>query len=150
MNVSAHASIAGISVLDTASVAVDTIRTGDPLALRVECLSDLQTANVVVESFIYSADGRILHCQLTTALERERLDLPAGASAIEFSCAETPLQPGEYVVCASIRKAATQEILAWHSGPTVTVRPGRMVRGHFYFPHAWRQVSTPSSTLASR
>jgi hypothetical protein len=102
-----------------------------------------------VETFIYSADGRVLFCQFTTARDGDRVDLPAGPSTIEFSCAEMPVQPGPYVVCASVRDARMQQIQAWHSGPSLTVRPGRMVRGYFYVPHSWRHITTRSTTFAS-
>jgi ABC-type polysaccharide/polyol phosphate transport system ATPase subunit len=147
--VDAGVSIAGIALLDAGGRPTDTLSTGEPLVVRIECRADVPATDVVVESFIYSADGRVLFCQFTTALEGECVDLPAGASTIEFSCAELPIQPGPYVICASIRDAERQRIQAWHSGPQLTVRPGRMVRGHFYVPHSWRQITTQSSTLAS-
>jgi ABC-type polysaccharide/polyol phosphate transport system ATPase subunit len=149
VSTAAHVTIGGISFLDAAGAAIETVRTGEPLAVRVECGCDLPTPDLVVESFVYSADGRVLFCQFTTAGEGEPLELPSGRSTIEFSCAEIPLQPGPYMICASVRDAATQQVLAWYSGPALTVRPGRMVRGHFYVPHSWRQITAPSRTLVS-
>jgi ABC-type polysaccharide/polyol phosphate transport system ATPase subunit len=146
----AHVDIPRVSAVDAGGIPVDTTRTGEPLAIRVECVANAHVPAVIVESFIYSRDGRVLYCQFTTALDGDRVDLPGRPSTIEFSCAEMPLQPGEYVVCASVRDAATQQILAWHSGPALTVRTGRTVRGHFYVPHAWRQIVAPSRDLASR
>jgi hypothetical protein len=139
------ATITRISAVDPAGVGVDATRTGEPLALRIECCAEARVPAVVVESFVYSRDGRVLYCQFTTALDGERVDLPAGISTVEFSCAAMPLQSGEYVICASVRDLATQQILAWHSGPTLKVRTGRMVRGHFYVPHAWRHTVAASS-----
>ena len=75
------------------------------------------------------------------ALEGEGLDLPSGEGLIEFSCPELPLQPGDYLLAGAIRDAVTQQILAWHSGPPLHVRAGRMVRGSFYVPHTWRLVA---------
>jgi hypothetical protein len=116
----------------------------------VECSANTHVPAVIVESFIYSRDGRVLYCQFTTALDGERVDLPARPCTIEFSCAETPLQRGDYTVCASVRDLATQQILAWYSGPALKVRSGRSVRGHFYVPHAWRQIVAPPREIASR
>jgi ABC-type polysaccharide/polyol phosphate transport system ATPase subunit len=144
------ATITRISPVDAAGAIVDTTRTGEPLALRIECRAEVRVPAVVVESFVYSRDGRILYCQFTTGLDGRRVDLPAGISTVEFSCAEMPLQSGEYVICASVRDLTTQQIVAWHSGPTLKVRTGRMVRGHFYVPHAWRHtVAAPSRECAS-
>jgi ABC-type polysaccharide/polyol phosphate transport system ATPase subunit len=134
----AVATVTGVSLFEAGALFTDTIRTGDPLTVRVEWRADLRAPSTVVEAFFYSTDGRVLFCQLTTALDGDRVDLPAGMGAIEFNCAEMPLQPGAYVICASIRDAETQQIVSWHSGPTLTVRPGRLVRGHFYVPHTWR------------
>ncbi len=143
-------SITQVTTIDAAGLEADTTRTGEPLAIAVACAADTFIPAVTVESFIYSRDGRVLHCQLTTGLDGSRVDLPAGASTIEFCCAEVPLQPGEYVICASVRDAATQQVLAWHSGPPLTVRSGRTVRGHFYVPHTWRQIVARSAQLVSR
>jgi ABC-type polysaccharide/polyol phosphate transport system ATPase subunit len=146
----ARVTIPRIAAIDAGGTHVDTTRTGEPLAIRVECAATARVPAVIVESFVYSRDGRVLYCQFTTALEGERVDLPARPCTIEFSCAEMPLQPGEYVICASVRDAATQQVLAWHSGPALTVRTGRTVRGHFYVPHVWRQIVAPSRDLASQ
>ena len=145
----ARVNIPRLLALDAGGVRVDTTRTGEPLVIRVECSATAPVPAVMVEAFIYSRDGRVLYCQFTTALDGERVDLPARTSTIEFSCAEMPLQPGDYVICASVRDAATQQVLAWHSGPALTVLTGRTVRGHFYVPHAWRQIVAPSRDLAS-
>jgi len=124
------------------------IRTGDPLTVRVHYATTNGAADVVVEAFFYSPDARVLYCQYTTALDGERLDLPAGGGSVEFASAEMPLQPGDYVVCGSVRDAATQQVVSWLSGPTLTVRPGRMVRGHFYVTHTWRHVPARDHDLA--
>ena len=145
----AGVAIPHVALLDGGGRAADTLRTGDSLVVRVECHADTPATDAIVETFIYSADGRVLFCQFTTALDGECVHLPAGASTIEFSCAELPVQPGPYMICASIRNARTQQLEAWHSGPLLTVHPGRSVRGHFYVPHSWRQMTPHPSTLAS-
>jgi len=127
---------------------VTAIKTGDPVTLRVDYTAASSAQNVVAETFFYSLDGRVLFCQFSTALDSDRLDLPAGDGVLEFATNAMPLQPGEYVVCGSIRDATTQQIVSWFSGPTLSVRPGRMVRGHFYVPHTWRHVRTRAHDLA--
>jgi ABC-type polysaccharide/polyol phosphate transport system ATPase subunit len=113
-------------------------RTGDPLDLRVSYRSAEKSADQVVEVYFYSGDGRVLHCQLTTAFSAEPLALRPGNGTVEFSIEELPLQPGEYAVVALTRDAASQQIGSWLTGVHLTVRAGKMVRGHFYLPHAWR------------
>lgn len=148
--VSSDAVVSNIWTIDTDGNMTDTIRTADALTVRVRYQAQRPTANVVIEAFFYSLDGRVLFCQETTALEGEQLDLPAGFGAVEFSCLEMPLQPGEYTVCASIRDKTTQQIMSWLSGPRLTVHAGRMVRGHFYMPHTWRHVVERPRLAAAR
>jgi ABC-type polysaccharide/polyol phosphate transport system ATPase subunit len=147
-HVGADVSLDAVSLLDGAGERIASIRTGDPLTVRVAYTAPSSAADVVVEAFFYSLDGRVLFCQHTTALDGDRLDLPAGRGAVEFACIEMPLQPGEYVVCGSVRDAATQHVVSWLSGPTLSVRPGRMVRGHFYVPHTWRHLAAGAHDLA--
>jgi hypothetical protein len=111
------------------------------LTVRVGYEARRPSPQVIIEAFFYSVDGRVLFCQETTALDGEQLDLPEGVGGVEFDCLEMPLQPGEYIICGSIRDGASHQILSWLSGPTLTVHPGRMVRGHFYVPHTWRHVA---------
>jgi hypothetical protein len=61
-----------------------------------------------------------------------------GRGTIEFSIDELPLQPGDYAVVASTRDLASQQVGSYTEAVRLQVRPGRMVRGHFYLPHAWR------------
>ena len=37
--------------------------------------------------------------------------------------------------------ATVRDLLGWLSGPSIEVRVGKMVRGHFYAPHRWRHVA---------
>lgn len=115
-------------------------RTGDPLGVRVSYRTRERLQDAVIEIFFYSADGRVLICQQTTALTDPALVLPSGSGAIEFWFDECPLQPGQYAVAASCRQLAAEEILSWHSGPLLDVRAGKMVRGYLYAPHRWHHV----------
>jgi ABC-type polysaccharide/polyol phosphate transport system ATPase subunit len=137
----AGATITAMRILRPEATPAGAIRTGEPLTVRVEYRAEPIARHTIVETFFYSPDGRVLFCQQTTALDGELIDLD-GEGVIEFSCAELLLQPGDYVVCACIRDGATQQIRHWYSGPLVTVHTGRTVRGHFYMPHTWRQVTT--------
>ena len=117
------------------------VRTGDPLRVRVGYRTELPRDGMVLEAFFYSADGKVLFCEQTTALGGLPLQLVAGAGAIEFTWDELPLQPGRYTVAVSCRHANGAATLAWLPGPALEVRAGKMVRGHFYAPHRWRHVA---------
>jgi hypothetical protein len=133
--------LTGVHLLDKAGRPAAVCRTGDPLSVRVSYQADAPSASTIVEVFFYSADGRVLHCQQTTALAGEPLTLAEGTGDIEFAIDELPLQPGEYAVTASARDARSQQLQAWVAAPRLTVRAGKMVRGHFYVPHRWTHRS---------
>jgi homopolymeric O-antigen transport system ATP-binding protein len=124
---------------------VDGCRTGDPLTARVSYRAAADVEDVWAEVLFYSADGRVLHFQQTTALSPRALALHAGAGAIEFVVDELPLQPGSYTVVAAVRDSTSQNVLSWTPGPSLVVRPGKMVRGLFYSPHRWRHVPAADS-----
>lgn len=116
-----------------------SVRTGDPLGVRIDYVVAPSLSDAVVEVFFYSADGQVLVCQQTTALAAPHLVL-AGGGAMEFWFDECPLQPGQYTLAASCRQLSGHDLLSWRSGPRLEVRLGKMVRGHFYAPHRWRQL----------
>ena len=124
---------------------VDGCRTGDPLRVRVSYRAAADVHGVWAEVFFYSADGRVLHFQQTTALSPRALAVQAGTGGIEFIVDELPLQPGSYTVIAALRDSATQNVLSWTQGPSLVVRPGKSVRGLFYTPHRWRHVPEAES-----
>jgi ABC-type polysaccharide/polyol phosphate transport system ATPase subunit len=132
-------SLTGIA-LQPAEGGAMCLRTGDPLTLRVTYVSPEPVADAVLETFFYSADGKVLVCQQTTALDGGPLTL-RGSGAVEFLTDELPLQPGRYTIAVSCRQGSTQELLAWLPGPALEVGHGKLVRGHFYAPHRWRHVA---------
>ena len=118
---------------------VTTVRTGAALATRVLMNVASPIEDAVVEVFYYSADGRTLMCQQSTALSGHDLRLAAGRIGVEFAFDAVGLQPGVYAVGATIRQRHGAETVDWFYGGTVVyVQPGRTVRGYFYAPHAWR------------
>jgi ABC-type polysaccharide/polyol phosphate transport system ATPase subunit len=132
--------LTGVSVLTPEGARPMFLRTGDPLVVRVSYACAASITDAVLEAFFYSADGKVLVCQQTTAITGDTLTL-APRGAVEFSTDELPLQPGRYTVAVACRHADSQELLGWLSGPVIDVRPGKMVRGHFYAPHRWRHVA---------
>jgi len=139
--VAASVEITGIDLVGPRGAGPMFVRTGEPLVLVARYHSATALPSVVMETFFYSADGKVLHCQQTTAFGDEQLALKAGGGAVEFSSDEVPLQPGRYTVAVSCRRADSQELLAWLSGGALEVRPGKLVRGYFYAPHRWRHVA---------
>jgi ABC-type polysaccharide/polyol phosphate transport system ATPase subunit len=133
--------LTSVCLLTSAGARPMYVRTGDALGVRVSYRAPIQTEGVVMEIFFYSADGKVLMCQATTAMGQEPLTLSAGHGAVEFWMDEFPLQPGHYTITASCRQMTSQEILAWLPGPMLEVRAGKMVRGHFYTPHRWHHVA---------
>ena len=133
--------LTGTTLLDREGVPCSTCRTGDALAVHVSYRAGVPAANQVVEVFFYSGDGRVLHCQLTTAFGAAPFTVTPGPGSVEFTIDELPLQPGDYAVVASTRDALTQQIGSCSEAVRLTVRPGRMVRGYFYLPHAWHHAA---------
>ena len=96
-------------------------------------------ADAVVEVYYYSRDGRVLHCQQSTAIGQQPVLLEPGRRRLEFICPEMGLQPGVYSVGASVRTFNSPGALDWWYGTTLLyVEPGKSVRGYFYSPHDWR------------
>ena len=124
----------GAEVLSTA--------TGAPLITRVRYQVNAPVHDAVVETFYYSRDGRTLHCQQSTAVAGGELTLIPGEGTIEFSTPGFGLQPGVYAIGATIRERAAADTIDWYYGRTLLyVEPGKSVRGYFYAPHDWRQVT---------
>ena len=129
--------LTGVGLFDRDGRPGTTRRTGDALDVRVAYHASTPTSGQAVEVFFYSADGRVLHCQLTTAFGAAPFTTNQGHGTIEFSVDELPLQPGDYAVVASTRDLTSQQVGSCTEAVHLHVRPGRMVRGYFYLPHAW-------------
>jgi ABC-type polysaccharide/polyol phosphate transport system ATPase subunit len=115
--------------------------TGSRLRARVDVHVEAPVRDAVIEVFYYSRDGRTLHCQQSTALSGDPIDLEPGRRGIEFTCVELGLQPGIYAIGAAIRERHGSGTLDWWYGSRVLfVEPGKSVRGYFYAPHEWRWV----------
>jgi ABC-type polysaccharide/polyol phosphate transport system ATPase subunit len=136
---SGEVSLDGVDIVARGVADAATVRTGDPLQVRVRYSTSRPVDRVVIEALFYSADNRVLFCEQTTGLAESPLRLE-GSGAIEFSWDELPLQPGRYTVAVSCRWIDSQDIVAWSSGPSLDVRHGKLVRGYFYAPNRWRHV----------
>jgi ABC-type polysaccharide/polyol phosphate transport system ATPase subunit len=137
----ASAHVTGVTFHGESGQQIDSAGTGEPLVARVHYEVSRTVNDAVVELFYYSRDGRVLHCQQTTALSGGELAMIAGRGWIEFSMPGVGLQPGTYAIGATIRERTGSQTIDWWYGRTLlTVEPGRAVRGYFYTPHDWRLV----------
>lgn len=139
----AHASarVETITFHDEAGMEILSTSTGAPLVARVHYQVESTVKDAVVEIFYYSRDGRVLHCQQTTAVAGGELTLVPGRGAVEFSMPGVGLQPGMYAIGATIRQRTASDTIDWFYGRTMLyVEHGKSVRGHFYTPHDWRLV----------
>jgi ABC-type polysaccharide/polyol phosphate transport system ATPase subunit len=137
-----------LRILDGEGCIKERMRTGDPVRVQVEYRADVSCADVAVEVCFYSGDGRVLYCQVTTALAQPHLELPPGDGIVEFFCDELPLQPGSYLVGASGRDLRSDEVHAWISGLSFSVQHGKRVRGYLYVPHRWQLIQGHSRQKA--
>ena len=138
----AAARVEDVTFHDGNGTEVCSAHTGEPLVARVHYVVNRLVNDAVVELFYYSRDGRVLHCQQSTAVAGGELTLQEGAAAIEFSMPGVGLQPGIYAIGATIRERTGAETIDWWYGRTaLCVEPGRSVRGYFYTPHDWRLVA---------
>jgi len=137
----AAARVAAVTFHDENGSEILRANTGEPLVARVHYMVQRKVSDAVVEVFYYSRDGRVLHCQQSTAVAGGELTLLPGRGAVEFSMPGLGLQPGVYAIGATIRERTASETIDWWYGRTaLSVDPGRAVRGYFYTPHDWRLV----------
>ena len=138
----AAARVDGVTFHEEEGQEILSAHTGQPLVARVHYTVSRAVKDAVVELFYYSRDGRVLHCQQSTAVGGGELTLLPGNGAIEFSMPGLGLQPGVYAIGATIRERTGSETIDWWYGRTaLSVEPGRAVRGYFYTPHDWRLVA---------
>lgn len=117
------------------------VRTGDPLHIRVRFAARSPIRNAGFNVLFQDLEGA-LHCQFTTWLSQRRLDLEPGEGVIEFACQELSLQPGSYLIDATVDEQG-HKLLDWQYRCTILqVNSGRDVTGAFYHPHSWRVVDS--------
>jgi Wzt C-terminal domain len=133
------AEVVSLDFLDRTGEPVQVVKTGDALRIRVEYKARTAVPDASFNVFFYGADGT-LHCQFTTWLSGATTDLAPGNGIVEFSCEELGLREGSYLIDATIEQYGSN--LDWqYRCSTIQVNSGRPVRGLFYHPHTWREVS---------
>ncbi len=112
--------------------------TGGPLIARVEFAATEPLGDLDFEVFYYSQDGK-LHCQFSTSLGADAINVDRGEGALQFSCAELGLQPGVYYADATIERRTDGQEIDWqYRSALLRVEPGKRASGSFYVPHQWR------------
>jgi ABC-type polysaccharide/polyol phosphate transport system ATPase subunit len=138
--VSKAAEVTALRFFDRHGRETEAYETGASLQARLEYFAHEPIKDCVFEILFYSGD-RQMHCQFTTEVSGNPIDVAEGSGVIEFSCGEIGLLPGIVYVDAIIRQRAAPEgsNIDWHYQRTMLrIDPGRMVRGNFYMPHEWR------------
>jgi ABC-type polysaccharide/polyol phosphate transport system ATPase subunit len=130
--------ITGLKVCNQNGEGSNVFRTGHPLRADVEFTSSDYVSDITFEVFYYSANGNC-HCQYTTALTGEQINLEPGTGVVQFFSAELGLKPGVYYVDATVKYGQPPIQSDWlYRGATFRVDSGKAVAGRFYMPHEWR------------
>lgn len=133
---SKEAEILSLEFLDETGQPAQVVRTGQPLRIRMGFQTRGRLAGTGFNLYFRGADGT-LQCQFSTWLSGNSLDVPAGGGVLEFRCDELGLQPGSYMIDATIEQHG-RDVLDWqYRCATLHVNSGKDIRGAFYHPHAW-------------
>jgi ABC-type polysaccharide/polyol phosphate transport system ATPase subunit len=134
------AEITSLDFVDAQGNPAFLVRTGDALHIRVHYTARSRIRNSGFNILFQDQEGS-LHCQFTTWLSGQPLDLEPGQGVVEFACQELSLQPGSYLIDATLDEQG-HRLLDWqHRCSVLQVNSGREVTGAFYHPHSWRVVS---------
>ncbi|MBV9405022.1 MAG: ABC transporter ATP-binding protein [Acidobacteriaceae bacterium] len=133
--------ITNVVFYDSSGERSSTFSTGQSLSGRVDYIVERPIAEGSVSLFFYASDGS-LAAQWTTALRGPEIAMHGGPGAVEFRCAELGLQPDVYQIDAIVEESRTKLQVEWQTGCTsIHVEPALHVRGAFYMPHTWKEVS---------
>jgi ABC-type polysaccharide/polyol phosphate transport system ATPase subunit len=132
-----------------------TLRTGAATKIRVDYVAHESVPDAVIEVYWLAVNGGayLPWCQLTTASTAgSGVPLHTGSGAVEFDVDPVTLAPGMYYLSVNItnnrppRNAIDLQMRAL----TLRVDEGQPVRGSFYMPHRWRQLThAPAADVRS-
>jgi ABC-type polysaccharide/polyol phosphate transport system ATPase subunit len=151
VTLSGEAHITAVGILDGEGREATTVRTGQPITIRLEYAAREPVEDAAFEVFLHSPDWA-QYAHLTTALSGELIRLQSGVGVVEFSAAELGLQPGAYRVSVSIIRRGQPPgsgIDYREKFTTLIVEQGKAVRGSFYMPHEWRLTSDREAGVTS-
>lgn len=143
------AEVRALTFQDASGREADILHTGDPFTARLDFMAHAHLEDVVFEVFFYAADGE-QHCQCTTEVSGERIDLEPGAGTVAFDGPGLALLPGIYCTDVVIRERNTPKFFDWtqYNYTVLRVDPGKMVRGEYYMPHEWRLIQSDAGESA--
>jgi ABC-type polysaccharide/polyol phosphate transport system ATPase subunit len=123
-----------------------TLRTGSAARVRVEYIAHKPVPDAVIGVFCLAVNGEFYSpwCELTTASTRaDGVSLKTGPGAVEFDVDPVTLLPGTYYFSARIKnsRASSDAIDFQPRALTIRVVEGPAIRGSFYMPHGWRQLT---------
>ena len=135
------ATISGVTFLNGDGQPCAAFHTGAPVAARVDYHANEDVANAEICLDFIETERASIIAEWTTALGGP-LQLRAGSGSIEFFSGQLGLQPGPYKVDAHIEEFGTRHTIdAQFRCTSISVSSGKHLRGDFYVPHRWREVS---------
>ena len=127
-----------------------SLRTGAATKIRVEYVAHEPLPDAVIEVYFLAVNGGayLPWCQLTTASTAGSGIVLNGAGAVEFDVDPVTLLPGMYYLSVNItdNRPPRNAIDVQMRALTLRVDEGRPVRGSFYMPHRWRQLTPAAAT----
>lgn len=138
------ARVTSFCFLDDYDEPTTELRTGFPARalLEYEVTQALSHATIHL-LFYWSGDWNVASHFSTAAMR-----LIPGTGAIEFSCDELTLGPGSYAASCTIEDENRE--IDFVSKTYFSVAPGLPLRGRFFSPHRWKQVSAEVDTVRSK
>jgi lipopolysaccharide transport system ATP-binding protein len=118
-------------------------RTGAPIRASVEYVATREIGDAAISLQFVHAQGWIAAQWTTSHDPAKPFVIRPGKGSVQFRCDELGLQPSVYKVDAQIEEAGTKTVLEDQPRCTsIHVKSGKKVRGVFYSPHRWREVSS--------
>jgi len=133
--------ITNVAFFDETGARCAGFQTGFPIRCCVEYNATKELRDALVSVQFIHAQGWTA-AQWTTLHHNRPLVLRPGKGSIHFWCDELGLQPSVYKIDAQIEEASTRQVL--ENQPrcsSIHVKGGKQVKGTFYSPHRWREVS---------
>ncbi|MBV9759131.1 MAG: ABC transporter ATP-binding protein [Acidobacteriaceae bacterium] len=133
--------ITGVAFFDESGERSSGFQTGRPITARVEYFATEEIRDVSISLLFLWTQGWTA-AQWTTSGGQRPLLIHPGPGSIEFRCEELGLQPNVYKIDVLIEKPSTNQLFDHQESCTaIYVKGGKKVRGSFYSPHRWHEVS---------
>ncbi len=136
--------VTSFSFLDEYGEPTTELRTGFPIRAVLEYEVNQPLSHAIVNLLFYWSGDWSVASHFSTA----SLRLPPGRGAIEFSSDELTLGPGSYAASCTIEDENRE--IDFVSKTYFSVAPGLPLRGRFFSPHRWRQMSGEGDAIRSK